>query len=61
MKTTHIGAVSGIVVALALAAPQALAEQQMHGTKEQQSQQTSTGGSGMTQQGKQDGGSDSGQ
>jgi sporulation protein YlmC with PRC-barrel domain len=52
MKTTYIGAVSGIVVALALAAPQALAEQQMHGAKEQQ---TSTGGAGMTQQGKQDG------
>lgn len=55
MKTTYIGTVSGIVVALALAAPQALAEQQMHGAKEQQSQQTSTGGAGMTQQGKQDG------
>jgi len=55
MKTTYIGALSGIVVALALAAPQALAEQQMHGAKEQQSQQTSTGGAGMTQQGKQDG------
>ena len=55
MKTTHIGAVSSIVVALALAAPQALAEQHMQGAKEQQSQQTSTSGSGMTQQDKQGG------
>jgi sporulation protein YlmC with PRC-barrel domain len=55
MKTTYTGAISSLVVALALAAPQALAEQHMQGAKEQQSQQTSTGGSGMTQQDKQAG------